>query len=290
MSSEINIAAVIPTWRRQEALTRALERILGCRPAPREVLVHVDAGDEDTEQTVAPLFGDKVRWYRSASPQGPGGGRNLLFREARSPLIASFDDDSWPMLEDYFAVAAEIMTMHPQVAVLGGEVVSPGCEPRGRDGRVRPVASFQCGACIIRRESFVGTHGFLPLRYAYGMEETDLALQLLDAGWEIIYSPSLRVYHDSRPVHHASSAVNASHICNTALLAYLRYPISYWPLGLLQVANRVHYAIKARRYRGILRGLCQIPSTAWKFRYERRPVRPGTVSMSRRLARDSSRG
>ena len=94
----------------------------------------------------------------------------------------------------------------------------------------------------MRRDAFLVTRGYLPLHHAYGMEEADLALQFLDAGRELLYAPALRVYHDTRLEHHASEAVNAAHIRNTALLAYLRYPIPYWALGALQVLNRVRYA------------------------------------------------
>ena len=54
--------------------------------------------------------------------------------------------------------------------------------------------------------------------------------------------PPCAFYRDTRLEHHASEAVNAAHIRNTALLAYLRYPIPYWALGALQVLNRVRYA------------------------------------------------
>jgi GT2 family glycosyltransferase len=147
------------------------------------------------------------------------------------------------------------------------------------------IACYQNGACVIRREAFLATRGHLPLRHAYGMEEADVALQLLDAGWEILSTPALRVYHDTGLEHHASEAVNAAHIRNTALLAYLRYPVRYWPLGMLQVLNRARYAARMGRWRGIAKGFGQIPVALWKYRRERKPVRAATIALSRRLAR-----
>ena len=70
--------------------------------------MHVDAGDDETRGALQPRFGDAVRWFSSDATQGPGGGRNRLIREARSPIVASFDDDSWPLDADYFALAAEM--------------------------------------------------------------------------------------------------------------------------------------------------------------------------------------
>ncbi len=179
---------------------------------------------------------DRRRWFTSESTQGPGGGRNRLIGAATSPLIASFDDDSWPLDRDYFRLAAELFLAHPRAAVVEGQEVRPGMLEGSREGTLRQVACYQNCACVMRRDAFLVTRGYLPLHHAYGMEEADLALQFLDAGRELLYAPALRVYHDTRLEHHASEAVNAAHIRNTALLAYLRYPIPYWALGRLASA------------------------------------------------------
>ena len=70
-------------------------------PSPQEILVHIDAGDDTTETLLKEFFSPRVRWIQSSTRQGPGGGRNRLIREAKYPLIASFDDDSWPLDPNY---------------------------------------------------------------------------------------------------------------------------------------------------------------------------------------------
>jgi GT2 family glycosyltransferase len=279
------ISAIIPTWRRPESLVRALKEIFACQPAPTEVLVHVDAGDNQTERIVRPQVSEVVRWFSSMTTQGPGGGRNRLLREAKCPLVASFDDDSWPLDRDYFSVAAGLFDLYPDAAVLTGQEVRPGASPSARDGMSRSVACFHNAICLMRREAFLGTRGYLPLRYAYGMEEADVALQLLDAGWNLLEVSALRVYHDSHLAHQNGKTINAAFIRNTALLVYLRYPIRYWFLGALQVLNRAHYALRRGRWRGILEGFGQIPGALWGYRKQRRPVSSATIALSRSLAR-----
>jgi GT2 family glycosyltransferase len=115
------------------------------------------------------------------------------------------------------------------------------------------------------------------------MEEADVSLQLLEKGWQILNVPDLWVYHDTGMGHHASSQVNAAQITNTALLAFLRYPVSYWPLGILQAINRVKYAISVGRYSGVLKGLWDIPWACWKYRNERQPVRRETIKLARAM-------
>ena len=285
MSTACGISAVIPTWRRPESLRRALEKCLACDPQPDEVLVHIDAHDDETAPMLEREFAGRARWVASLSTQGPGGGRNRLIREARHPAVASFDDDSWALDWDFFGVAAEVFSAHPAAAVLVGVEVRPGLEPQAREAAICETASFIGGACLLRRAAFLSTRGYVPLRYAYGLEETDMALQLLDAGWRILRVPALRVYHDSQTDHQNNAAVNAAHIRNTALLAFLRYPIRYWPLGVFQVFNRMRYAARLGRWRGMAAGFMQVPGAAWRYRSQRRPVRPSTVALSRGIAK-----
>jgi GT2 family glycosyltransferase len=277
------ISVIIPTSRRPASLRRALDKILVCEPAPAEVLVHVDAGDTETVPMIEREFADKATWFQSEITQGPGGGRNHLLQRAKYPIVASFDDDSWPFDKDYFATASQLMWANPQAGVLTGRVTSRGETPAEKTDALTQTASFEGGACVHRREAFFSTSGFLPLRYAYGMEEVDVALQLLDKGWVILRTSSLRIFHDSELQHHISPKINAKHITNTALLAYLRYPIGYWPLGILQIMNRILYSLKKRRFQGVLNGLLAIPFIIGKYRRYRQPVKSDTLRRSRKL-------
>ena len=154
------------------------------------------------------------------------------------------------------------MAEHPRAAVLTGQVTLRGQKVSNVDDSITETHCYENCACVLRREAFLQTNKYLPLRYAYGMEEADVALQLLDSGWSILKVPKLRVFHDSDLNHHSSAEVNASHITNAALLAFLRYPISYWPLGIAQVINRIRYALSVGRHRGLLMGLFSIPTMA----------------------------
>jgi len=287
-STYASISVIIPTFKRVDSLKKCLDVLLNCLPCPSEFLIHIDDGDTLTEPTLKPLFGSRVRWINSQIRQGPGGGRNKLIKEATFPLIASFDDDSWPILPDYFQVALDTFAKYPKAAVISAQEIRKN-HPKQLDKpintEIREVSCFQNCACLIRREAFLQTSGYIPLRYAYGMEEADVALQLLDKGWQIIDVPSLRVFHDTHLEHHQSPEINAAHIANTALLAYLRYPFSKLPLGIAQVLNRVKYAYSVGRYKGISKGLIQVPQLIWQYRHLRSPVKSSTLALSRQLSR-----
>lgn len=279
------VSVVIPTWRRPHQLGQVLEFLLACTPPPDEILVHVDAGDVETVPMLETRFRERVKWSQSPETRGPGGGRNLLIKEARFPIIVSFDDDSWPLDRDFFQTASALMSEHPKAAVLSGQVTMRGQNAMASAGSIIEANCYESGACVLRREAFLQTGMYLPLRYAYGMEEADVALQLLDAGWSILKVSGLRVYHDSDLNHHASLEINAAHITNTALLTFLRYPVSYWPLGMAQVLNRIRFALTVGRHRGVLAGLFAIPGAMRKYQPARKPVRRSTILRSRELAR-----
>jgi hypothetical protein len=112
----------------------------------------------------------------------------------------------------------------------------------------------------------------VPLAVAYGMEEVDLALRLHSRGGKILSSSWLRVFHDTDLNRHDEPHVTAGSIANLALLAYLRYPVSLWSIGLLQCANRVWWLLRHGRRRGIWRGLAMIPGHVMFHRRFRQTV------------------
>jgi GT2 family glycosyltransferase len=278
-----NFSVVIPTFNRHAQLQSALDQIFSCERYPSEILIHVDAGDLETPKMLQEKFSGKVRWICATSNRGPGGGRNVLMEMAKTPWVVTFDDDSWPEIPDFFELLGQVITANPETGVVAFPINVRGQKPTHWPKQIQQASCFENCGCAIQREAFLQTDGFLPLRHAYGMEEADVSLQLLDKGWQILNVPDLWVYHDTGMEHHASPKVNAAQITNTALLAFLRYPITLWPLGILQTLHRVKYAISVGRFRGILKGLFDIPFACWKYRAARKQVKSETIYLARKL-------
>jgi GT2 family glycosyltransferase len=260
-----------------------LGRILAVKPEAITLLIHVDAGDQETIKLLDKKFSGKVNWVCASSTRGPGGGRNILMEMAKTPWVVTFDDDSWPESPDFFERLGKVIASCPKAGLLAFPINVRGQKPTHWPAEIQMASCFENCGCAIRREAFLQTDGFQPLRHAYGMEEADVSLQLLEKGWQILNVPDMWVYHDTRMEHHARAPVNAAQITNTALLAFLRYPITLWPLGILQTLNRVKYAISMRRFRGIAKGLLDIPCACWKYRAARKPVKAETIHLARKL-------
>ena len=253
------ISAIVTAYERIDQTLATLRVIQSCVPAPDEVLVHIDANQLKCDDAIRSAF-PNVRVLHSDRQIGPGGGRNKLMSAVQSEFVASFDDDSYPIDSDYFARARDVFERFPEASVVCAELYHIGESIGLDDRRAQWTADFSGGACIFRRTPFLEAGGYVPLPVAYGMEEVDLAIRLHSRGGRILTTPWLRVFHNTDLQRHGDPRVTAGSIANLALLAYLRYPVSLWGIGVGQCANRLLLLLRHGRRRGILKGLTMIPS------------------------------
>jgi len=259
------ITAIVVAYRRLEQTLVTLERLKACDPPPAEILLHVDGGEGECAAAIAAAHPD-VRMILSAENVGPGGGRNKLVQASASPVVASFDDDSYPIDRDYFRRLASLFKQYPEATVVSAAVFHLDEPIQADTTSAAWVSDFAGGACAYRRDEFLAVGGYVPLTVAYGMEEVDFAIRLYERGGRVLHSPWLRVFHDTDRARHADPSVTAGSIANLALLTYLRYPHVLWPLGLGQCLRRIVWSALNGRTRGIAKGLLRVPSQLRKYR------------------------
>lgn len=265
------ISAIVTAYERVDQTLATLRILQSCVPAPDEILVHVDANQIECENAIRNAL-PNIQILRSTEQVGPGGGRNKLVSAARGEFIASFDDDSYPIDSNYFARARQVFEKFPEASLVCAALYHAD-ESIGLDERsAHWTADFSGGACIFRRQAFLDAGGYVPLPVAYGMEEVDLAIRLHSQGGRILTTPWLRVFHNTDLKRHGDPKVTAGSIANLALLAYLRYPVSLWGIGVGQCANRLLWLLRHGRRRGILKGVTMIPSHLRANRGYRLPV------------------
>ena len=265
------ISAIVTAYERIEQTLATLRVIQSCVPAPDEILVHVDANQVGCENAIRDAF-PSLHILRSEAQVGPGGGRNKLVAATKCEFVASFDDDSYPIDSDYFARALQMFERFSDASLICAALYHAG-ESIGLDERAAQwTADFSGGACIYRRKAFLDAGGYVPLPIAYGMEEVDLALRLHARGGKILTTPWLRVFHNTDLKRHGDPRVTAGSIANLALLAYLRYPVSLWGIGVGQCAKRLLWLVRHGRRRGIVKGVTMIPGHVWENHRYRAPV------------------
>jgi len=276
------VGVVIPTYKRPDMLKATLQKVLECDPQPLEVLVHVDYGDADTGPAIARAF-PSVKVVTAQSRQGPGGGRNRLMAESKSDIVVSLDDDSYPIDHDFFKTVVEAFSENPTMGILAMKITHNDEELEPRRVHRETVSDFVGCGCAYLRAAFTQTNGYVPLQPAYGMEEVDVALQIVDNGYEIILDHDIRIRHATDRAHQVSADIVSAHIKNTLLLAMVRYPRSLIGLAILQYFNRVLYSVRRGHIWGVIKGVVETPFHIWTHKNLRAPVRKSTVSHIRRL-------
>jgi hypothetical protein len=284
MHTTVPITAIVTAHKRIGQTLETLKRIQACKPRPDEVLVHVDGNQAACAEAIRQAFPD-LKILTSTESIGPGGGRNKLIREARNELVASSDDDSFPLDADYFDRVMTLFTRFPMASVLAATIYHQDETVAVAREETQMVADFIGCGCAYRRSAFLKTSGYVPLPLAYGMEEVDLALRLLADENHILHSSWLRVFHDTRLQHHRDPEIVAASIANLALLTFLRYPVSLWPLGAAQCLNRIRWLVTHGRFKGVLRGVWMIPAYLWSKRRLRHPLCRETVQSFVKLRR-----
>lgn len=259
----VNVSVAIPCFGHEGALETTLGHIFACHPLPAEVLLHFDGGWEPARDFSigAPV---PVRVFKSRHNIGPGGGRDLLFKQAEHDVVCSFDDDSWPVDGDYFTKAKTLMEAFPRAAVLSPAVYLREKPKIQQLAEVSEVVGFEGSASITRRSLYLTLPGYVPVPDAYGVEEVDLSLQAHAAGYQILSSPWLRAWHD-RPYSDYEHGL-VPWVKNEVLLAYLRYPGWLQPWGWLRSVRHVMNHWSPGRLGLLLRALAASPAHCESFR------------------------
>ena len=124
--AEPSISVVIPAFRAESTIQRAIDSVLGQTTGASEIIV-VDDGSPDKQAEIVERYGPPVVLLRQANGK-TARARNRGIERARGELIAFLDaDDYWEphKLEEQLAVVAA----HPEVGVVASRYYNQ--EPRG---------------------------------------------------------------------------------------------------------------------------------------------------------------
>jgi GT2 family glycosyltransferase len=276
MNSTVPVAVIIPTYNRGMAVCSVLKKIRACDPTPSEIWVHIDLPDGMLEQELKQRF-PEVGVLTSQIRVGPGGGRHRCLSMCTTPFAVSFDDDSYPVDGDFFSCVERILAKNPKAAIVGASIWRRNQPAKVRTKDLIRVPSYiGCGHAI-RLSAYRQVRGYLARPLPYGIEETDLSLQLFVAGWQIYEAGDLRVFHDTDLRHHESPEITSASITNVGLFAFLHYPVLGWGWGLVQMANIITTSVRLGRIRGIFSGILRIPCDCYRCRRYRKPVAWGLL-------------
>ena len=247
------VSVVVTTCRNPDSLRRTLGSLLGCQPAPDEVVVVENRpGDTATGRAVAGLDTRGVPVVVVDEPRrGLSSARNAGLRRASCELVA-FTDDDVVLDRAWVGALAAGMDRAPDVACVTGQIralrletpeqrameafanLDKGAAPRvwrlGEPDRRDPLfpygaGAFGSGASTLLRASFARRIGGFDPRLgtgtlACGGEDLDLFVRVLRAGAAIAYEPGAVLWHDHPDdMHHLRREAWTYGVGLTAMLA-----------------------------------------------------------------------
>jgi GT2 family glycosyltransferase len=212
--------------------------------------------DDTSEVPIVSAFADlpapvanRVRLIRHERREGCIVARNTMVREARTEYVLLLDDDAALISRATVVDALHLLEAHSRVggvacaaAERDGSPWHPAMQPAPVDYTCY-VTTFIGFAHILRRSLFVELTGYRESFYFYG-EEKDYCLRVLDAGFNIVYMPSLRVIHAPDPSGRSQSKYLRYVIRNDCLFALYNEPL---PMAILTLPIRLGRYLKMRR-------------------------------------------
>jgi HAD superfamily hydrolase (TIGR01662 family) len=191
--ADVEYDLVIPTIGR-DSLDRLLESIAqdldGPDPGPRPGAVVVVDDRSDAEGALSlPALDLRIDLVRCGG-RGPAAARNRGWRQTTAPWVCFLDDDVVVRPGWSAQLGADLRTARDDVAAIQGVVHVPLPAHRPPTDRERNVGGLATARWItadmaVRRTALADVGGFderFPRAYR---EDSDLALRLMDAGWDL---------------------------------------------------------------------------------------------------------
>lgn len=195
----MDFSIVIVTKNREEALAFTLHKISKqINFSKQEVLVFID-GCEATEGIKKDF--PWVKWFGVSKSIGASPARNQLYKNALGKIIIGLDDDAHLISEHYFQHCENLFQSNSKIGIIAFQEVRGIYESDAlamHHAEKNEIQYFTndfigCGFAI-KNEVYQKTNGFPVWMDIYG-EETCVAYEVLDAGYDIIYDNSIIVNH-----------------------------------------------------------------------------------------------
>lgn len=273
----MRITVAIITRNRAPFLRRALKAVEKLTYPNYEVVV-VDNGSTDETPEIARSF--DIHYIRGLVDDGIAGSRRRAFDAARGEIVAMCDDDCVPA-PNWLQPFARRFREEPELALLGGRVLNIGFPGRQQyKGQTRleknGVLSFAETLeetdffgnlnLAVRAEPVRAVGGYDPFLKA-GLEEIDLAVSLLRAGYRIDAEPAAVVEHHFTGVGYK----RGRWLYDRALMRLYFFFKHFRPRNLSEWAG---FALEEMRLwsRDLMRSLRFLGAAMWRRRLSRLPA------------------
>lgn len=283
-SESASVIVGITTHNRADALRKAIESALRQTHAPMRVAV-VDDASSDRTPTLRQEF-KGVSWERWEQRRGLVRARNQMMLTATNDYYVSLDDDAWFLQGDEIAVAVDFLERHQQAAAVAFDILAPDHPEQGSRGTQRLVAMFPGCGHVLRLSVVKELGGYTDFPGAYGAEEKDLSLRLINAGHQVVRLDGVHVWHDKSSLARDIPQQHRSGVCNDLTWTLRRVPLGVlFPILAWKVLSHIAFALRMGLLRPCLRGFRDFAVAATAIWSARHPVQLSSLAEYRALTR-----
>lgn len=282
--SDLKATVVIASKNRKDHLRRALASCMKQTAEP-EILVIDDGSSDGTAEMVRREF-PTVRLIRHEMSMGVVVQRNRGARLASGDVIVSIDDDAeFPSPDTIAHTLREFVdpcvgaVAIPFVNVNSGDEVLQRAPP---GANVLVTGAYIGTAYAVQRDVFLRLGGYREYIFHQG-EEEDFCIRMLDLGFVVRLGSASPIHHYESPIRDRWR-MDVYGGRNKVLFAWYNVPMPYLLVHLpAAILNRLLYGIRTGRLRRAIVGISKGLAACVREASQRRPVRPETYRIFRRL-------
>lgn len=219
-----------------------------------EVLVFLDGCTDESASLMSEFTW--VKWFSSEKSIGASPARNRLYKKARGIFFIGLDDDAHPLTEDFISKVEFIFNGYPNIGIIAFQEVKgvySSNEEALKSANLNQEEYFcnefiGCGFAI-RKEVYSQTNGFPVWMDIYG-EESCLAIEVLDLGYDINYDNAIIVNHRVDKNKRAGQGRNYFRF-EKQLKNTIYYYVVYYPNPMLKIARLLFHNFKKYGFKDV---------------------------------------
>jgi GT2 family glycosyltransferase len=249
----LRLTVGITTRDRPQSLVRCLDSIALIDDIVTEVIVVDDSSAAPVAPALrqaAPCIAAKTQLIEQPGARGYIVARNTMMRLAANESVLLLDDDAYVIDPAGIRRALQVLNSVERVAAVAcaqaeadGSPWPPAMQPSPVDYACY-VASYIGFAHLLRRSVFLTLGGYQESFHFYG-EEKDYCQRLLNAGYDVVYLPDVRVAHVPDPSGRSQARYLRYVIRNDCMSAMYNEPL---PMLLVSVPMRLARYLSMRRH------------------------------------------
>lgn len=257
------VSVIILSWNRKNEILKTLEDLKRQTYKNFEIIVVDQVSTDGTLEAIEELFSD-AKIIRLHKNFGVPGGRNIGIANAKGNILVFLDNDA-SLNERALEIVVKRFSMEDSLGIIGFKILNATTgkldlsswayqkvKIKDEDMEFRTY-SFCGGASAIKKGVFEKV-GYYWDELFWGWEEIELSIRVLDAGYAILYLPSIIVNHRiSKENKTNRNLAECIRLKNSLWVLWRCMPIAY---SLKESLIRVPaYFVKAIRYRCFLKML-----------------------------------